>query len=237
MNLTKTSKALGYPNRNTLRDWVKEAYPTEYLKQLFKHANSKPKKCFSLSKKQEVVEKYLNGEADYKLASQFNISRATIYKWKEELLVKVPIKMKKKTTNGYDEDLPENKEELQKIVKSLQEEIYHLRLEKDVLQRATEILKKGKGVNLKNLTNQEKSKLIGALNKTYKLKDVLVSLSISKSSYFYQKAVLAKDDKYKELRIKVKAIFNESNNCYGYRRIHANLKKESIKISEKVIKK
>ena len=55
-----------------------------------------------------------------------------------------------------------------------------------------------------------------------------------KSSYFYQEVAMSAPDKYAEVRGKIKQAFDESSNRYGYRRIHAVLKHESVTISEKV---
>ena len=43
--------------------------------------------------------------------------------------------------------------------------VYRLQLERDVLERATEVLKKDEGINLNTLRNCEKAEIIGALRK------------------------------------------------------------------------
>lgn len=43
--------------------------------------------------------------------------------------------------------------------------------------------------------------------------------------------------KYFELRRKICEIFEENRCCYGYRRIHAILSRENIRVSEKVIRR
>ena len=68
--------------------------------------------------------------------------------------------------------------------------------------------KKEKGINLMHLTNQEKTILIDALRNQFKLKELLRSLRIAKSSYFYQKKALEKPDKYLEERKIIIEIFN-----------------------------
>ena len=40
-------------------------------------------------------------------------------------------------------------------------------MQKDILEKAAEIIKKDRGINLKNLTNKEKAILIDALRKKY----------------------------------------------------------------------
>jgi len=58
-----------------------------------------------------------------------------------------------------------------------------------------------------------------------------------KSSYFYQRGAKGKGDKYSELRTEVRAVFNENNSRYGYRRVHAVMRSGGQLISEKVIRR
>ena len=60
---------------------------------------------------------------------------------------------------------------------------------------------------------------------------------LSKSSYYYQKTAQSRPDKYQAVRADVKLIFQENYSCYGYRRIHAEVRKTSLIISEKVIRR
>ena len=46
-----------------------------------------------------------------------------------------------------------------------------------------------------------------------------------------------KFDKYQTLREKIPELFKENKACYGYRRIHALLLKEDIRVSEKVVRR
>ena len=59
--------------------------------------------------------------------------------------------------------------------------------------------------------------------------------TLSKSSYFYQKHVLKKPDKYSEERQLIATIFS-SFYAYGYRRIHQALKNMGKRLSEKVVR-
>ena len=96
---------------------------------------------------------------------------------------------------------------------------HRLQLEVDVLKKADEILKKEEGVNPDHLSNREKAVVIDALRNTYRLKELLECLKLSKSSYFYQKAVLDKPDQYQSLRQELKETFAAVNGGYGYRRL------------------
>ena len=48
---------------------------------------------------------------------------------------------------------------------------------------------------------------------------------------------MKRPDKYYELRINITQFFKENRNCYGYRRIHSELKKTGIAVSEKIVRR
>lgn len=77
--------------------------------------------------------------------------------------------------------------------------------------------------------------MIDVLKEKYSLKELLIELKMSKSSYFYQENIMKLDDKYSELRIKITNIFYSNYQSYSYRRVHAQLKREGISVSEKVV--
>lgn len=129
------------------------------------------------------------------------------------------------------------KERLQNQVKELERDVYRLQLERDILEKAGEILKKDQGISLVELTNREKAVLIDALRQKYRLNVLLNKLNMSKSSYCYQENTLQRTDKYADLRIKVKDAFEKAKGRYGYRRIHSMLKKSGIIVSEKIVRR
>ena len=62
-----------------------------------------------------------------------------------------------------------------------------------------------------------------------------MKVRLSKSSYYYVKS--SKFDKYQALREKIQEPFKESKARYGYRKIHALLRKEKIRVSEKFVRR
>ena len=58
-----------------------------------------------------------------------------------------------------------------------------------------------------------------------------------RSTFYYHLNNLKKEDKYTLLRVRVIELFTENKGRYGYRRIHALLKRENIIVSEKVIRR
>lgn len=87
------------------------------------------------------------------------------------------------------------------------------------------------------MTNREKTLLIDALRKQYRLNELLDALNMPKSSYCYQENRIHVPDKYLNLRAEIRKIFSKTNSCYGYRRIHASLKRTGVVVSEKVIRR
>lgn len=179
----------------------------------------------------------MSGTPDYKIAAQYGVCKATVYNWKKELLGKVSVRMKKQENTASFEALSNNKEELEAEVKSLQAEIHRLKMERDILEKAAEILKKGDGINLESLTNAEKADVIGAMTGEYRLSELLKSIKMAKSSYFYQRKATFRPDKYKNLRASIRSVFRDNFQCYGYRRIHTELCKGGKSISEKVVRR
>lgn len=228
-NATNTIGALGYPCRAILKMWIYEKYPAQqkdcsYRKSLIEYTEEQ--------KESPVKELLLREKTVKDIADNIGVDRVTLYNWKNQQLGKeVAAKVKPRI------DLPNDKESLEMEVNHLKEQIHRLELEKDILEKTTDIIKKDPGINPKQLTNKEKTEVIDALKNKYKLKELLRFLNLAKSSYFYQKAQLVKGDKYAQLREDITEIFNDNYKVYGYRRIHLALKNKGIVVSEKVIRK
>jgi len=60
---------------------------------------------------------------------------------------------------------------------------------------------------------------------------------LPRSSYFYHRARLQVADKYVEVRRAMSDIFERNYSCYGYRRMQASLTRQSVNISEKVVRR
>ena len=110
----------------------------------------------------------------------------------------------KPVTSKEVESLKKEIEQLHSEAEELQRQVYRLRLEKDVLEKAADIIKKDEGVSLETLTNREKAIVIGALRNKYKLHELLDVFHMAKSSYCYQQSALAAPDKYSEIRKKIR---------------------------------
>ena len=228
---TFTQSVLGYPCAHVFNDWLKQYKSDDF----FEHQP----KCYraksiipSHKKKEAVIELCLRERTAISIAQELGVARETLYKWKEHFLSKeYAIDM------SGNKDCHEKKEPLQKQVDDLQQRLYQLQLEHDILKKANELLKKDHGVNLELLTNREKTNLIDALQDTYRLTELFDAVGIPKSSYFYHKARLRLPDKYAESRERIREIFDSNWQCYGYRRIHVELNKTGHRLAEKVIRR
>jgi transposase InsO family protein/transposase-like protein len=235
-SFTQTCRALGYPTRSVLRAWIAEMRPELLNRKCTPCKSTRPMIRYSPEEKQAIVEELMVTKTPiYQVAAKCNISRATLSNWKRQMLGKDSLPPMESTEKAL--SLSQSKEELEDEVARLKSEIYLLQMERDALLKASEILKKAEGINLKALRNREKAEVIDALREKYRLNDLLQLFQISKSSYCYQRNALRREDKYVSLRLKIREIFETINGRYGYRRIYQMLKRTGTTISEKVVRR
>ena len=129
------------------------------------------------------------------------------------------------------------RDELEQQLEALRRDIRRLQLEKDILKKANELLKKELGIDQQFLTNREKTQLVDALRSIYALPALLREVGLPRSSYFYHRARLEVADKYAETRRAMVDIFERNYRCYGYRRMRASLIEQRVNISEKVVRR
>lgn len=236
-SITQTTTHLGYPSQTTFKKWLNEAFPDRE-----KHCISGGAMVeYPQEKKREAVIDLCsrNGSAN-DIAQSHGVSRVTLYEWKKQLLDKeqgTAMPKKNGSALSNEEDLTKEIEKLRAEEADLQAKLYRLRLEYDILEKASEVLKKAEGINLQTMTNREKAVVIDALREKYRLKELLEALHISKSSYCYQENRIHGPDKYANIRAEIHTAFSTTNGCYGYRRIHAILRRTGIVVSEKVVRR
>ena len=119
----------------------------------------------------------------------------------------------------------------------LKNQMLEMQMEIDILKETINVLKKDPGIDQTALSNREKAVIIDALKTKYSLPRLLEKLDLSKSSYYYQEKVMSQPDKYFSLRIRIRELFTENKNRYGYRRIHVLLKREDTIVSEKIVRR
>lgn len=242
MSIKKTVTALGYPGKTLLGEWINADVPREKIRYRCKRGGSVVR--YSKEQKIEAVSKYCGGASPTEISKEYSIAPGTVYVWKKSLLgseneavMKPQSTVESNTPEKSIEELIPEKDALEKKVVELQNEIYRLQMQKDILEKAGELLKKEKGIDLQKLTNKEKAVLINALRNYYRLKDLLEELQIAKSSYCYQSKTALRPDKYEGVRKEITDIFSENYRAYGYRRIHSVLRSKNIHMSEKTVRR
>ena len=88
------------------------------------------------------------------------------------------------------QDLPAipDRVELEQQLETLQLDIKRMQLEKDLLKKANELLRKELGIDRQSLTNREKTQLVDALRPIYTLTELLCEVGLPRSSYYYHLA-------------------------------------------------
>ena len=240
---------LGYPSRHTLYDWYRNkiadiadyhgSLDKEYqIKQKYINAPNHPRNPDANLKLDAIKRCFSLGEGVEYVSRDIGYSRASIYSWyrKYQKFGVAGLMSSKKQIKRENIDFNTEPSKQQEI-SEVQEQIKQLQMEVDVLKEALNLLKKDPGINITELKNREKAVIIDAVEDKYSLHQLLKCLCMAKSSYYYQRAVMKQSDKYAEIRIRIKIIFQENRNCYGYRRIHGELKKIGITVSEKIVRR
>jgi len=226
--LSRTVRALGYPSRQLLRLWRDELAPDTRKSRVGRVK-------YTWEQKEDAVIALCTREGSAReIAKDFGITRVALYNWKDSLLGKgARITMPR----SEDRSPPDDKDVLLSEIDRLKRQIRKLKLEKDILEGAVELIKKDPGIDLKSLTNKEKAILVDALKNEYPLNELLGCLGMARSSYFYHRKIAALPKKYEKLRRRITELFHENCGRYGYRRIHILLAREERRVSEKVVRR
>lgn len=224
-SLARTVRALGYPCRETLRAWCRDGLKAREKRVIsVQYTKEQKLEC--------VLDLCTRNSSAQEVAKTHEVSRGALYKWKQELLAREDHKSVPKPKAP---SLPDDRNALIAELATLKKQVYRLQMEKDILEATAEILKKDPGVDREKLTNQEKTLLVGTLKNKYPLAELLEFVGLARSNYFYHRKIATLPDKYETLRGLIIRLFAENNQCYGYRRIHGELRKDGVRVSEKVI--
>jgi transposase-like protein len=226
--IAATIKSLGYPCRSLLSAWLQELHPRPT------RVVGRSQELAPEAKHSAVIAFCTRPASAQAVADEVGVSRGSLYKWKNQLLGHdAPASMKRKQGAPASSD----RADLEQQLETLRQDIRRLQLEKDLLKKANELLKKELGIDQQPLTNREKTLLVDALRSTYTVTELLVELNLPRSSYFYHRARLGVADKYADVRQAMTNIFERNYRCYGYRRLHASLSDQCVNVSEKVVRR
>ena len=240
-----TITLLGYPSHSTLYRWYEHRLANK------QNYHGSPEKLYSVENKYinsarhprhpdtnlklEAIKRCFSlGEGVEYVSREIGDSRMSIYKWYRQYKqygVAGLMSSKKQIKRENTESAPAQG------ISELQDQIKQLQMEVDVLKETLNLLKKDPGINVTELKNREKAVVIDAMKNKYPLPQLLKFLCMAKSSYYYQRAAIKRPDKYREIYTNIIELFKENRNCYGYRRIHSELKKIGIDVSEKIVRR
>jgi transposase InsO family protein/transposase-like protein len=238
-SLARTVRTMGYPTKQALRFWVDELAPDQRKVFRTMTKESKPEVTFE-QKKSAVIDLCSRKGSAKEVAETNGTTRSTLYHWKYQLLGREEMPVRPYDDHEPSDDpetLRQQIAELREESRGLKRDNYRLRMENDILVASAEVLKKDQGIDPKRLTNREKAIVIDALRPTYPLNDLLFCLDMAKSSYFYQRNALSAPDKYADVRVRIRELFEANRRVYGYRRIWGDLGNEGTTLSEKVVRR
>ena len=77
--------------------------------------------------------------------------------------------------------------------------------------------------------------MVTELRQEFSFNKLLKFAGLARSSYYYEVKQKGRKAKYEEIKKRIKEIFHEHKECYGYERISLILNKENIKINRKTV--
>ena len=242
-SVTETIRILGYPTRRNLYTWIAEENTPSKTRKEYPVINNPPDHPRNppLEVKLDAIHRcYELGENVKYVSEDIGYSRASIYQWRKRYLKEGTLGLmnhKNITPGTLVEGSVSSTDISSDEINQLKAQMQDMQLEIDILKETINVLKKDPDIDQSALSNREKAVIIDVLKNRYSLPLLLQKLQLSKSSYYYQEQSLQKEDKYTLLRVRVIELFTENKGRYGYRRIHALLKRENIIVSEKVIRR
>ena len=144
-NMKKTVRELGYGSATGILRWLRETVPDKVSKPV----QRKWKVDYPEEIKQAaVIDLCESNSSTADIAEKYGISRATLYEWKVQYIGKGNCILKQQKLNSKEyyineiNRLKEEKRLVEQELKKTQAELYRAHLEKDVYEKAAEILKK-----------------------------------------------------------------------------------------------
>lgn len=224
-SLARTMRKMGYPaSREYLCDWIDELAPGQ---RKYRGPNPKAGPVPLGEKIQAVAELESRNGTAAEVAERHGVSRTAPYIWRREMMGDNVGDTEEKgvpVSKEFD-DLPNDVEVLQDMLREAKTRLRKVQLELDVRQATLEIVKKDPGADPELLTNEEKATMVEALRAEYKLCEILPVVGMAKSSYEYARNARAKGEteEHAAARKAVVEAFRASGETYGYRRVYAQV--------------
>ena len=126
-------------------------------------------------------------------------------------------------------------------VDGLRRQVEALRLENAVMRETIRVLKADDPrLDPSALTNRERTRVVDAIRNEFGLARALGAAGLRRSTYYYERGVIAAGDKYAALRERVRRLFERGGRVWGYRTIHRMLRLDAddpLAVSEKVVRR
>ena len=224
-SLSRTMRALGYPKgSDTLRGWIDELAPGQ---RKYRGPNPKRDPVPVEKKVQVVAELEARTGPAAQIAEKHGVSRTAPYVWRRELMGDnggEPETKGEPVGKEFD-DLPDDIEVLQDMLREAKMRLRKVQLELDVRRATLEIVKKDQGADPELLTNEEKAAMMGALRAEYGLCEILPVVGMAESGYEYARNARAGGETEERAAAR-KAVIEASGaggGTYGYRRVYAQV--------------
>ncbi len=239
-SVTKTMVQLGYPaRRQTLYNWINRRKKLPAGHSTFRGVNTpEHPRHPPLELKLNVLHRCFELGEDVQLVSdEIGYSKSSIYTWRKKYIQKGRASLMTPSNDRERGALKEGAQCPSEDISQFKSQIENMQLEIDILKATLDVLKKDPGADQTALKNCEKAVIVDALKHKYSLPQLFQTLHYARSSYYHFKKREASKDKYTVHKEMIRTIFNENNQCYGYRRIYLALKEKGMHISEKVVRR
>lgn len=222
-SLAGTMHRMGYPaSREYLCDWIDELAPGQ---RKYRGPSPKAGPVPLAEKIQAVAELESRSGTAAEVAEKHGVSRTAPYAWRREMMGDnggEPETKGEPVSKEFD-DLPDDIEVLQDMLREAKMQLRKVQLELDVRQATLEIVKKDQGADPELPTNEEKAAMVEALRAEYKLCEILPVAGMAKSGYEYARSAQAKGEAegHAAARKAVIEAFGAGGGTYGYGRVYA----------------
>ena len=222
-SLARTMRRMGYPaSREYLCDWIDELAPGQ---RKYRGPSPKAGPVPLAEKIQAVAELESRSGTAAEVAEKHGVSRTAPYAWRKEMMGDnggEPETKGEPVSKEFD-DLPDDIEVLQDMLREAKMQLRKVQLELDVRQATLEIVKKDQGADPELPTNEEKAAMVEALRAEYKLCEILPVAGMAKSGYEYARSAQAKGEAegHAAARKAVIEAFGAGGGTYGYGRVYA----------------
>lgn len=222
-SLARTMRRMGYPaSREYLCDLIDELAPGQ---RKYRGPSPKAGPVPLAEKIQAVAELESRSGTAAEVAEKHGVSRTAPYAWRREMMGDnggEPETKGEPVSKEFD-DLPDDIEVLQDMLREAKMQLRKVQLELDVRQATLEIVKKDQGADPELPTNEEKAAMVEALRAEYKLCEILPVAGMAKSGYEYARSAQAKGEAegHAAARKAVIEAFGAGGGTYGYGRVYA----------------